>query len=389
MGGLRTAEALRRFAFPNEITIVGAERHLPYNRPPLSKDLLAHDKDLAAIAFPIKSEELGADFILGEAATSLNVSEKKVCLESGRELNYDYLVAATGLRSREMSFPNDLREGRFALRTYDDAKALRAAVTPGKKVVILGAGFIGLELAATLTQLGASVDLIAIEEIPLAAILGDDFGREIQRRHELEGVKFHLGKSVKDLVGADRVEGVLLSDGSTIDCEIFIEAVGSKPNVEWLEGNDLDLSNGLLTDQTLRAMCMNGSSIDDFYAVGDIARFPYTAHSLPARRIEHWNIPLETAKRVGREIAHHANPGSVADFHIGERFNPLPSFWSDQFSISILSYGEPKIADEIQLVDGSLESEFVFAYRRKGDLVGVAGIGMRKEVNKLRGEIRL
>jgi NADPH-dependent 2,4-dienoyl-CoA reductase/sulfur reductase-like enzyme len=297
MGGLRTAEALRRFAFPNGITIVGAERHLPYNRPPLSKDLLAHDKELAAVSFPIRSEELKADFILGDAAKSLDVAEKKVSLESGRELAYDYLVAATGLRSREMTFPNNLSEGRFSLRTYDDAKALRAAVAPGKKVVILGAGFIGLELAATLTKLGSSVDIVAIEEIPLAAILGEDFGREVQRRHELEGVKFHLGTSVKDLVGSDRVEGVLLPDGSTIDCEIFIEAVGSKPNVEWLEGNDLDLSNGLLTDQTLRAMRIDGSSIDDFFAVGDIARFPYTAQSLPARRIEHWNIPLETAKR--------------------------------------------------------------------------------------------
>ena len=389
MGGLRTAESLRRFGFQDEITIIGAESHLPYNRPPLSKDLLVHNKDFATVAFPFNEDELKASFVLGDPAISLDIFHKKVSLVSGKEFNYDYLVAATGLRSRVITFPNNLKSGRFSLRTYDDAKALRAAVSPGKRVVILGAGFIGLELAATLTKLGSSVDIVAIEEIPLAAILGDDFGREVQRRHENEGVKFHLGISVSDLVGTSGVEAVHLSDGTTIDCEIFVEAVGSQPNIEWLQGNSLELSNGVMTDQTLRATRNDGSSIDDFFVVGDIARFPYYSRSLPPRRIEHWNIPIETAKHVGREITLHSNPGSLGNAQGPAPFNPLPSFWSDQFGISILSYGEPKIADKIELSDGSIEGEFVFTYLREGELVGVAGIGKRKEVNRYRTGIRL
>ena len=389
MGGLRTAESLRRSGFAGEITLIGAERHPPYNRPPLSKDLLANDKDLAAVAFPIKEQELGAEFLLGEVATSLSLADQLVNLASGKSISFDYLVAATGLRSRQISFPNDLRFGRFSLRTYDDAKALRKAVTPGSSVVILGAGFIGLELAATLRKLGCAVDIVAIESTPLAPVLGEEFGAEVRRRHEAEGIRFYLQRTVDDLIGEERVQGVRLDDGEIINCSILIEAVGSLPNTEWLEGNELDLTNGVLTDQSLRGMCEDGTSMDELFVVGDIARFPYSHHQLAPRRIEHWNIPIESAKRVGREIAHHSAPGSVEDFVMGEHFNPLPSFWSDQFAMSILSYGEPKLADQVTLLEGDLATEFVFGYRRKGELVGVAGIGMRREVNKLRGEIRL
>lgn len=389
MGGLRSAESLRKFGFAGDITLVGAEKYHPYNRPPLSKDLLAHDKDISAITFPVKHEELRAEFILGEPATSLSVAEKRVTLSSGRSIHYDYLVAATGLRSRQMTFPNDLRKGRYSLRTYDDAKAIRFAAIPGRNAVILGAGFIGLELSATLKKLGCDVSVVAIEDTPLASILGKEFGQEVQRRHEAEGVHFYLGSSVKNLIGDSEVSGVVLSSGETLPADIFIEAVGSVANVEWLEGNDLDLTNGVLVDPTLRAVCNDGSTLDDLFVVGDIARFPYTHNSLPARRIEHWNIPIESARRVGREISHHVKPGSVLDYELGERFNPVPSFWSDQFSISILSYGEPKLADEVFMIEGSLDSEFVFGYRRNGNFVGVAGIGMRREVNKLRSEIRL
>ncbi|MFM7462932.1 MAG: NAD(P)/FAD-dependent oxidoreductase [Actinomycetota bacterium] len=389
MGGLRTAESLRRFGFTGGITLVGAESHLPYNRPPLSKDFLAKGKSLADIAFPIRHEELQAEFILGDPARSLDIDGSTLGLESGAKHNFDYLVAATGLRSKRFSFPNDLNQGRHVLRTYDDARSLRGAVAPERRVVIFGAGFIGLELAATLRTLGCTINIVAIEEIPLAGILGDTFGREIRRRHEREGVNFHLGLSIEDLIGTTRIEGVVLSDGTELHCDILIEAVGSIPNVDWLTGNGLDLSNGVLTDQTLRVMNELGTSSDRVFAVGDIARFPYVAQSLPARRVEHWNIPIESAKWVGRQICHQDKPGLIPDLQTGERFNPLPSFWSDQFSISILSYGEPKLANESPLVEGEISDEFIMSYRRDGELVGIAGIGMRRELNKLRGEIRL
>ena len=389
MGGLRTAESLRRSGFSGEITLIGAEKHLPYNRPPLSKALLAEDKELDSVAFKINTEELKADFILGDPAQSVDIQNNEVVLSSNKKLSYNFLVAATGLRSRKMDFQNLVESGRFSLRTYDDAKRIRSAVAPGKHVVILGAGFIGLELAATLKKLGCSVDVVAMETTPLAPIIGELFGNEIQIRHEAKGVRFHMNNSVKDLVGESFVTGVILGDGKSLECDIFIEAVGSLPNTEWLEGSGLDKSNGVLTDKTLRAVNIDGGLIENFFVVGDIARFPYANQQLPARRIEHWNIPIEGGKRVGREIANIANPDSVSDFNPAEHFNPLPSFWSDQYEMSILSYGEPKIADDVELLKGSLDADFIFSYRRQGKLVGAAGIGLRQELNKLRNEICL
>lgn len=389
MGGLRTAESLRRSGFTGEITLIGAEKHLPYNRPPLSKALLAEDKELDSVAFKINTEELKADFILGDPAQSVDIQNNEVVLSSNKKLSYNFLVAATGLRSRKMVFQNLVESGRFSLRTYDDAKRIRSAVAPGKHVVILGAGFIGLELAATLKKLGCSVDVVAMETTPLAPIIGELFGKEIQIRHEAKGVRFHMNNSVKDLVGESFVTGVILGDGKSLECDIFIEAVGSLPNTEWLEGSGLDKSNGVLTDKTLRAVNIDGGLIENFFVVGDIARFPYANQQLPARRIEHWNIPIEGGKRVGREIANTANPDSVNDFNPAEHFNPLPSFWSDQYEMSILSYGEPKIADDVELLQGSLDADFIFSYRRQGKLVGAAGIGLRQELNKLRNEICL
>ena len=389
MGGLRTAESLRRSGFTGEITLIGAEKHLPYNRPPLSKALLAEDKELDSVAFKINTDELKADFILGDPAQSVDIQNNEVVLSSNKKLSYNFLVAATGLRSRKMDFQNLVESGRFSLRTYDDAKRIRSAVAPGKHVVILGAGFIGLELAATLKKLGCSVDVVAMETTPLAPIIGELFGKEIQIRHEAKGVRFHMNNSVKDLVGESFVTGVILGDGKSLECDIFIEAVGSLPNTEWLEGSGLDKSNGVLTDKTLRAVNIDGGLIENFFVVGDIARFPYANQQLPARRIEHWNIPIEGGKRVGREIANTANPDSVSDFNPAEHFNPLPSFWSDQYEMSILSYGEPKIADDVELLKGSLDADFIFSYRRQGKLVGAAGIGLRQELNKLRNEICL
>ena len=389
MGGLRTAESLRRSGFTGEITLIGAEKHLPYNRPPLSKALLAEDKELDSVAFKINTDELKADFILGDPAQSVDMQNTEVVLSSNKKLSYNFLVAATGLRSRKIDFQNLVESGRFSLRTYDDAKRIRSAVAPGKHVVILGAGFIGLELAATLKKLGCSVDVVAMETTPLAPIIGELFGNEIQIRHEAKGVRFHMNNSVKDLIGESFVTGVILGDGKSLECDIFIEAVGSLPNTEWLEGSGLDKSNGVLTDKTLRAVNIDGGLIENFFVVGDIARFPYANQQLPARRIEHWNIPIEGGKRVGREIANTANPGSVSDFNPAEHFNPLPSFWSDQYEMSILSYGEPKIADDVELLQGSLDANFIFSYRRQGKLVGAAGIGLRQELNKLRNEICL
>ena len=192
----------------------------------MSKALLAEDRELDSVAFKINTEELKADFILDNPAQSVDIENKEATLSSNEKLSYDFLVAATGLRSRKMDFQNLVESGRFSLRTYDDAKRIRSAVAPGKHVVILGAGFIGLELAATLRKLGCSVDVVAMETTPLAPIIGELFGKEIQKRHEAKGVRFHMNNSMKDLIGNSFVTGVILGDGKSLKCDIFIEAVG-------------------------------------------------------------------------------------------------------------------------------------------------------------------
>ena len=387
MGGLRTAESLRRYKYPGQIHILGAERHMPYNRPPLSKDLLAKDQEFAQVSFPVRHDDLNAKFSLGESVRQLSLEERSITLQSGEKIEFDFLVAATGLRSRKLVFPNNLQSERYALRTFDDAKAIRQAVGSGKNVVILGTGFIGLEVAATLKGLGCTVKIVAMEDIPLGLILGESFGKEIRRRHETKGIEFYLNNRVADLVGDNAITQVKLVDGQTLACDIFIEAIGSEANVEWLEGNELDLSDGLLTDSSLHAVKSNGTSVSNLFAVGDIARYPNMRFELPPRRVEHWNIPLESSRRTAREIVRQVVPGSIEGFESEDGFNPLPTFWSDQFEFSILSYGEPRLADEIRLLEGNLDEEFIFTYLREGSLVGVAGIGMKSKINEMRKDI--
>lgn len=385
MGGLRTAEALRRTGFEGTITLVGEETEYPYNRPPLSKEYLLNPE--TKIHFNLNSDTLNAEFLLGERARSSNLTEKTITTDKGVTHTFDYLVAATGLRSRSLTFDNNVQSNRFSLRTIRDTENLRAAISKNKKVVILGAGFIGCEMAATLTKLGCVVHIVAPESIPLALALGEDFARVIERHHEVQGVIFHMNSSVKDLIGESQIEGVILQDGHILECDILIEAVGSITNVEWLRDNDLDLTNGLLLDAGLHALTSKGS-LSYVYGVGDIARFPYAKRDLPARRIEHWNIPIEMAKRVAKDICYQEGI-QVEDFDPAVPFQPLASFWSDQFDLHILAYGELHLANSSRLLDGDYDNEFIVGYYRDDELVGVGGLGMRGALNKYRAEISI
>jgi NADPH-dependent 2,4-dienoyl-CoA reductase/sulfur reductase-like enzyme len=185
--------------------------------------------------------------------------------------------------------------------------------------------------------------------------------------------------SVTDLVGTTAVEGVVLDTGDVVFCDVLVEAIGSYPNTEWLEGNDLDLTNGVLTDNDMRAVKTNGEAWPNVFAIGDVARFANPLFDETPRRVEHWNIPTDTAKRVAQVFTDHAE-GSFA---------PIPSFWSDQYDMHILAYGLLALADEVKLIAGELEGECVFGYYREGKMVGVCGIGMRTTVMGYRKEFEL
>ena len=386
MGGLRTAESLRRFGYLGPITIIGEEIHKPYNRPPLSKEVLANEVTHEAVAFEERAATADVNWVLGTRAVSADFEHSTVTDSDDQVHQYSVLVIATGLRSKRLSVPNGDLASRFALRTLEDAIALRTELTPGKKVVIIGGGFIGCEVAATAVKLGCQVTVVHHSAHPMLRPLGPELAKELQSRHEAMGVTFKLKRSVIDLIGSTKVEGVLLDDGSVVEADVAIEAIGSHANVEWLSGNELDRNDGVLVDSAMRVMNRAGHAFPNIFAIGDVARFTNPVFDLEPRRVEHWNIPTETAKRAASVIASYLNKTENYPAMLDDKFSPLPSFWSDQYDTHLLAFGLLALADKATLVAGELSGECVFEYTRGEQLVGVCGIGMRSIVQSYRAK---
>jgi len=386
MGGLRTAESLRRFGYLGPITVIGEEIHKPYNRPPLSKDVLANEVTHEAVAFEERAATADVNWVLGTRAVSADFEHNTVTDSDDQVHQYSVLVIATGLRSKRLSVPNADLASRFALRTLEDAISLRAELTPGKKVVIIGGGFIGCEVAATAVKLGCKVTVVHHSAHPMLRPLGPELAKELQSRHEAMGVTFKLKRSVIDLIGSTKVEGVLLDDGTVVEADVVIEAIGSHANVEWLSGNELDRNDGVLVDSAMRVMNRAGHAFPNIFAIGDVARFTNPVFDLEPRRVEHWNIPTETAKRAASVIASYLNKTENYPAILDDKFSPLPSFWSDQYDTHLLAFGLLALADKATLVAGELSGECVFEYTRGEQLVGVCGIGMRSIVQSYRAK---
>jgi len=386
MGGLRTAESLRRFGYLGPITVIGEEIHKPYNRPPLSKDVLANEVTHEAVAFEERAATADVNWLLGTRAVSADFEHSRVTDSDDQVHQYSVLVIATGLRSKRLSVPNGDLASRFALRTLEDAISMRAELTPGKKVVIIGGGFIGCEVAATAVKLGCKVTVVHHSAHPMLRPLGPELAKELQSRHEAMGVTFKLKRSVIDLIGSTKVEGVLLDDGTVVESDVVMEAIGSHANVEWLSGNELDRNDGVLVDSAMRVMNRAGHAFPNIFAIGDVARFTNPVFDLEPRRVEHWNIPTETAKRAASVIASYLNKTENYPAILDDKFSPLPSFWSDQYDTHLLAFGLLALADKATLVAGELSGECVFEYTRGEQLVGVCGIGMRSIVQSYRAK---
>jgi 3-phenylpropionate/trans-cinnamate dioxygenase ferredoxin reductase component len=373
LGGLRAAEQLRAAGFAGEVLVIGDEEHLPYNRPPLSKEGLAGGLGHETLAFRRKASVDDVTWQLGATVVSADLAARRLRMPDGSEISYDGLVGATGVSARRLPLDAPL-EWRHVVRTLDDATRLRADLKPGSSVVVIGAGFIGCEVAATARVLGCSVDIVDPLPVPLLRPLGVELGTELQRRHEEQGVRFHLGRTIAALTGdAGGPRGVRLDDGTELAVDVIVEAVGSAPNVSWLEGNDLDLSDGVLCDVGLRPIGPDGP-IGSVVVVGDIARFPNPIFDDVPRRVEHWNIPTETAKRAARVLLQGFDSSPPAEL---APFKPMPAFWSDQYELRLQSFGLPGLgADDIRLLEGELSDEAVMGYHRAGVLVGVVMLGL-------------
>jgi NADPH-dependent 2,4-dienoyl-CoA reductase/sulfur reductase-like enzyme len=388
LAGLRSAEGIRKAGYAGPIKVIGNEPYLPYNRPPLSKELLSGTGEIDEIYFPIKESVADIEWVLGQAATSLNIQEQKVTDLSGTTHSYSALVIATGLRPKPLPVNANGISGVHVLRTFDDAVALRKELLPGVKVLILGAGFIGCEVAATAVKAGCQVKVVSRTHEPMEEALGKTLGKEVKRRHELMGVEFVKGASVFGLIGDGHVQRVILDSGVIFDADLVVVAIGSLPNTEWLEGSGLDISNGVLVDGGLRALSSEGTVVENIFAVGDVARYVNPLFDQIPRRVEHWNLPTETGKRAGQILGKHLNGESVAQV-LAEPFAPLPSFWSDQYEMHILAFGMTYLADRSELVAGELSGECVFEYFRNDKLVGVCGIGMRPTIQSYRTRFSL
>ncbi|TCC51504.1 NAD(P)/FAD-dependent oxidoreductase [Kribbella pittospori] len=380
LAGLRTAESARRYGYTGPITILGDEPHLPYNRPPLSKSALASEILIEELTLPRRAAVADVRWLLGTRAMRADVSASVVVDDRDRVHPYRWLVAATGLRPRRL--PRRV-PGCLALKTYEDAVAMRTVLRARPSIVIAGSGFIACEAAATARTMGCDVLVVTSLDYPLQNTLGPAPARALRQLHERHGVRFLAGRKVIDALGDARVTGVLLDNGAEIPCDLIIECMGSHPNAEWLTGNDLNLEHGVLTDSNLRAVKRDGTPHLSFYVVGDLGRFPCPAATGAANLIGHWNIAIESGKHVGRQIA-------AADQDLDAQhqpFVPLPSFWSDQYDSHLLSYGMPQRANRIELLHGTPNSEFVFGYYRDDDLIGVCGLGMRSTVMRYRDQI--
>lgn len=383
LGGLRAAEALRASGYAGELLVIGDEPWAPYNRPPLSKAALAGDIDHATLAFHVRSSAADVRWRLGEVVCEADIAARKVFLTTGESVEYDALVVATGVSPRRLSVPGPAATaaaGRHVVRTVDDAAGLRAAMRSRSPVVVLGAGFIGCEVAATARRLGCRVHCVAIDPYPMVRPLGPMLAAELQRRHEAHGVVFHLGVGVSEISGTEHVTGVVLSDGTRLVTDVVVEALGSRCNTGLLDGQGLDLSDGVLVDAALRPL-QDGMPVDGVAVVGDVARFPNRRFDDAARRVEHWSVPTDTGRRAGAVLAAYLN-GKDYDEIIRQPWDVLPSFWSDQYGMRLQSFGMPGLADPdgVRLIEGDLGGECIVGYHREAELIGVVAIGMTKPV---------
>ncbi|MDA8025515.1 MAG: FAD/NAD(P)-binding oxidoreductase [Actinomycetota bacterium] len=387
LSGVRASDSILKHNSDVEVTLIGDEVHHPYNRPPLSKEALASGSDLDSIKLRLANKDGRLKLILGRSVVSHDGESHKITTDDGIALSYDALVVASGISPRRLNIPR-VDRGIFQLRTYDDMVALIERIKVGeastKRVVVLGAGFIGCEIAATLTTLGHQVTVVAPEDAPMQRPLGVVLGGEIRRRHEANGVTFLMGQlpiSIEEAgsdshFGERRLGGVTvnLSSGSAIECDLVIEAVGSSPNTSFLDSSNFDTNDGLLVDETLHA----GLGV---FAVGDVARYPNLLIDGVPRRIEHWGLAVDSGRYVGRSIKAFFDGGKA------EPFTTLPAFWSDQFDIRLQSFGLPGLVVEpeaISLLEGELSGDCVFGYHRDNDLVGVVIVGMASEHRRLK-----
>jgi len=367
LAGLRAAEALRRRGFEGRIVFVGAEPYLPYDRPPLSKEVLKGEREpeQIALAKPEKFEALGLDLRLGRRAETLDPQSKHLWLDGDERIEFDGLVIATGAAPRTL--PDTPRlAGIHVLRGLDDCLALRADLESGPRVAVVGAGFIGAEVAASCRARGLEVTLIEALPTPLGNALPRPIGEVCAAVHEDNGVALHCGAGVQALEGRERVERVRLSNGLEVAADVVVVGIGVTPNTDWLGDSGLEIGNGVVCDASL------ATKAEGIVAAGDVARWPNPLFG-ETMRIEHWTNAVEQAEAAVQRLLD--GPDAAAPFA------SVPFVWSDQYDRKFQIAGRIAPDDQMRVCHGSLEERrFVALFGRGERLVGALGMNRARQL---------
>ncbi|MBA3367552.1 MAG: FAD-dependent oxidoreductase [Geodermatophilaceae bacterium] len=335
VGGVRTAQALRRESYQGRIVLVGAESDLPYDKPPLSKQYLGGQWTAERVALLTEdaAKDAEIELRLGVAAEHLDVAGKQVVLSDGERIDYDAVVLATGSYARPSPWP--VESGVHVLRTIGDSKALADDLADEGPVVVVGGGFIGAEVAATAISLGREVTIVDPLEVPVGRVVGNEIGALFTDLHHRNGVSTHFGTGVESVEGSAGDLTVRLTDGQTLEAATVVVGIGARPNDEWLASSGLLVDDGVVCDEYCRAV--DAASV---FAVGDIARWMHLGHGERCR-VEHWTNAVDQASCVAHNIAH---PDDLRPYR------PVEYVWSDQYDWKIQIVGRPARGTGHQLI---------------------------------------
>ena len=371
LAGYWAAETLRRDGFEGRISLIGDEPHAPYDRPPLSKKFLAGDldDDRLPLTTAEKLADLGLEMRLGCRATGLDVATRTLEVDGVAE-PYDGLLIATGARCRNLPGTAGL-PGVHTLRTRDDAEAIRDALANGaRRVVVVGAGFIGAEVASTAIGRGAEVTMVEALEAPFGRVLGVEMGAVMADVHRRHGVDLRTGVGVDEVLGDDRLAGVRLADGATLEADLLVVGIGVVPNTDWLEGSGLTLDDGVVCDETCLAA-------PDVVAAGDVARWANPRYG-EVMRVEHWDNAVQQGVHAARRLLQSDEEATP--------YAPVPWFWTDQYDRKVQLAGRPHTDDEVRVVAGSTaEHRFAAFYGRDGRFTAALGMNRPRQVMQSKG----
>jgi len=375
LAGHAAARALRRLSYSGEIIGIGAEPHQPYDRPPLSKAFLTGGCEAADLALADDDEELDVRWRLGTPAVRLDPGNRSVVLADGEEIRADGVIVATGARARRLPHTDGL-DNVHTLRTLDDAVALRAALRRAGRLVVVGAGFIGAEVASSARSLGMEVTVVEALPTPLAGPLGAEMGAACARLHGDHGVRLRTNAAVRRLAGdGTRVDAVELADGTRLPADVVLVGIGARPNVEWLAGSGLAIDDGVVTDESC------ATNLPGVVATGDCASSasPYAGRAV---RSEHWTHAFEQPATAAATLLAGAS-------RVTAERPAVPYFWSDQYGVRIQFAGHRTEGDAVRIVEGDPEQRsFLAVYERHGQPVAVLGMNQPKLFTRWRRQLR-